>query len=259
MTNHEYHLDSAISKSDLDLIHKNPAYFQYCKQNPRIQTVSMLLGSVVHKLVLEHEDFDNEFAVMPKIDKRTKAGKIEYEAFLEANTDKDIVDSETYETACKIAESVRNHPIASKLLTNGKAEQSFFWKRDEIRCKCRLDWLRNDGIVVDLKTTSDASPEGFTKSASNFRYYVQAAWYLEGLKRNGINAENFIFIAVETVAPYQVCVYAADDTFLKLGETESTEDFEKYKKCVETQNFEGYETKIHSLSLPAWKMKGAEV
>ena len=35
-----------------------------------------------------------------------------------------------------------------------------------------------DGLmVIDVKTTSDASPEGFGKSSWNLGYHVQAAFY----------------------------------------------------------------------------------
>ena len=63
MTNTEYHAHKAVSKSDLDLIHRSPLHYRSAKEMPREQTETLLLGSVVHKLVLEPEDFDNEYAV----------------------------------------------------------------------------------------------------------------------------------------------------------------------------------------------------
>lgn len=75
MTNAEYHADPAISKSDLDLINRSPSYYKYVKGNPRVQTAAMLLGSAVHKLVLEPEDFGEEYAVAPLADRRTKPAK----------------------------------------------------------------------------------------------------------------------------------------------------------------------------------------
>lgn len=253
MTNAEYHASGAVSKSILDMVHKSPAYYRYRMDNQREQTDSMLLGSVVHKLVLEPYDFAAEFAVCPECDRRTKEGKEAYKSFLDAvGEGVTAVPAATYQTAKAMAEAVKAHPIAAKLLSSGKPEESFFWEQDNIKCSCRPDWLRDDGIVVDLKTTKNASPDAFQKDAYNFRYYVQAWWYLHGLKQCGINAENFIFIAVENVAPYTVCVYAADDLYYKLGEIEATEDFQTYKECMESGIWYGYEKQpeIHSLSLP---------
>ena len=48
----------------------------------------------------------------------------------------------------------------------GLTELSFFSEDlGGIRAKCRPDWISNDkNIVIDLKTTQDASPKGFQKS-----------------------------------------------------------------------------------------------
>jgi exodeoxyribonuclease VIII len=262
MTNAEYHASGAVSKSVLDMIHKSPAYYQYCRENPRQQTDSMLLGSVVHKLVLETETFASEFVIEPYCDKRTKAGKELYKQFLDSLGDgMTAVPPDVYDTAKAMAEAVKAHPVAAKLLTDGKPEESYFWEQDGIKCSCRPDWLRSDGIVVDLKTTKDASPDGFQKSAYNFRYYVQAWWYIHGLKLLGIDATEFIFIAVESAAPYTVCVYAADDLYYKLGEIEAAEDFQTYKECMKSGNWYGYEKEpeIHSLSVPEWVARRIEL
>lgn len=258
MTNAEYHASGAVSKSILDMIHKSPAYYKHCMENPREQTEAMLLGSVVHKLVLEPAEFTGEYAIAPECDRRTKDGKAAYNAFIEAlGAGLTAVPAATYETAKAMAEAVRAHPIASMLLQDGNAEQSFFWERDGIKCSCRPDWLRDDGLVVDLKTTKNSSSDEFKRSAYNFRYYVQAWWYLDGLLRCGITAEKFIFIAVESAPPYHVCVYAADDMFVKLGKIEAMEDFETYRRCTESGEWYGYEKHpaVHDLSLPEYVAK----
>ena len=254
MTNTEYHAHKAVSKSDLDLIHRSPLHYRSAKEMPREQTETLLLGSVVHKLVLEPKDFDNEYAVAPTCDRRTKEGKAVWNNFTAAAKDKTVVSDVIYQKAKNIADSVINHPVAKKLLVNGTAEQSFFWTEDGVECKCRPDYLRNDGIIIDLKTTQDASPESFTKSAYNYRYHVQSWWYMHGLQENGISANNFIFIAVEKEAPYAVCVYAADNLMLELGEKEARADLEVYRNCLMSDVWYGYEKnpQIHSLSLPDW-------
>lgn len=260
MTNAEYHAAEGLSKSDLDLIHKSPAYYRYIKENKREQTASMLLGSVFHKLVLEPETFAAEYAVCPAADRRTRAGKELYRSFVDSlHESVEVITDDVYQTAYAMAEALKNHPIASKLLTNGKAERSFFTEFCGVKIKCRPDWLRNDGIVVDLKSTQNASPDKFPKSAYDFRYHVQAWWYLNALRTVGIEATDFMFIAVENIPPYHVCVFAADDIMLALGENDAKADLAVYKKCLESGNWHGYEEKIHSLSPPAWALKRGEL
>lgn len=255
MTNTEYHAAHGISKSDLDLLHRSPAHYKYAKENPREQTISMLLGSVTHKLLLEPEDFAKEYAVMPECDRRTKEGKAVWKAFTdEVGKDTEIITQEIAGKAAAMVQSVRSHEIASRLLRGGKAEQSFFWEDGGTRCKCRPDYLRDDGLVIDFKTTQNASPEDFPRTAYNLRYHVQAWWYLHGLRTLGIPAREFVFIAVENTPPYAVCVFVADDAVLKLGEQEARQDLETYRWCASHNNWYGYERtpETHSLMLPEW-------
>lgn len=259
MTNTEYHANSAISKSDLDLINRSPAYYRYVKKNPKEQTLAMLLGSVFHKLVLEPETFTAEYAVCPAVDRRTKAGKEVYQAFVNSlNDGVEVITDDAYKTAHSMAAAVKSHPIANKLLQGGQAESSWFWEENGVKCKCRPDYLRADiKCVIDLKTTQNASPESFMKAAYDYRYHVQAAWYLRGLRACGINAENFIFIAVEKDSPYTVCVYAADELMIELGNSEADKNLNTLCECMKSGNWYGYEETpiIHSLSLPDWVSK----
>ena len=230
MTNSEYHANKAVSKSDLDLINRSPLHYINAAQNPKEQTESMLFGSVVHKLVLEPETFAAEYIAAPKCDRRTKEGKARWQEFIDNITTETVISEEMLTEATAVAEAIRKNPVADKLLKGGKSEESYFWTDSVtgIECKCRPDYLRPDGIVVDLKTTENASPEKFVKSAYDYRYYVQAWWYLHGLKQCGIDAHDFIFIAVEKKPPYAVCVYAADDLMLQLGEREAVENLRTY-------------------------------
>ena len=259
MTNSEYHANKAVSKSDLDLINRSPLHYINAVENPKEQTESMLFGSVVHKLVLEPETFAAEYIAAPKCDRRTKEGKARWQEFIDNITTETVISEEMLTEATAVAEAVRKNPVADKLLKGGKSEESYFWTDSVtgIECKCRPDYLRPDGIVVDLKTTENASPEKFVKSAYDYRYYVQAWWYLHGLKQCGINAHDFIFIAVEKKPPYAVCVYAADDLMLQLGEREAVKNLHTYAECEKSGIWYGYEKEpeIHSLSLPDWVIK----
>lgn len=258
MTNKEYHQAEGISKSDLDLIHKSPLHFITAKAQPEKQTEALLFGSALHKYILEREDYNSEFTTAPICDRRTKEGKTIYAEFLEQSVGKNIVTQEQQDKIIGMNEAVFKHPLASKLLTDGLAEQSYFWENKDsgILCKCRPDYIKGN-YCIDLKTTQSAKPDDFMKSAYNYRYYVQAYWYLKGLKAVGLEVENFIFVAVEKEPPYAICVYVASEEFLKLGEIEAEADLAVYKKCLETGNWHGYDEtpEVHSLELPNWARK----
>jgi exodeoxyribonuclease VIII len=114
--------------------------------------------------------------------------------------------------------------------------------------------LTKDGsIVVDLKTTEDASPAGFRKSIGQWRYGVQAAWYLHSLEQaTGIRPSQFIFIAVEKKAPYAVACYAADEEMIQLGMETAMRDLQRIAECRTAERWPGYSDQIEMISLPAW-------
>lgn len=98
------------------------------------------------------------------------------------------------------------HPKAAALLTCGALPPKFsiFWQDADtgIDCRCRPDYIHSSGIIVDLKSTLDASPAAFAKSCANSRYHVQDAFYSEGFyQAAGEWPRGFVFIAVEKPRP----------------------------------------------------------
>jgi hypothetical protein len=155
-----------------------------------------------------------------------------------------------------MASSVRQHPAAYALLAQGKAEQSFWWDdaTTGLRCKCRPDWYYGT-TVVDLKTTTDASPAGFARSVATFRYHVQASHYLSGLH----GAERFVFIAVEKTAPYAVAVYELDAEAMAAGNELRLRDLRMIADCRATSEWPGYGDDCQTLSLPKWALRNDSV
>lgn len=249
MNNADYHSDPAISASHLHAVAKSPAHYyaRFLDPNrpPSPSSPALLFGSLAHCAVLEPDEIYSRYAVAP--DRRTKEGKEIAKQM--ASDGIEAVSQSDWDMAKAMREAVHAHPIAAKLLEEGAPEQSFWW--DDVatgmRCKCRPDWLRPDGIVVDLKTTQDASPKGFGKSVANFRYHVQAAHYL-----NGLEAERFLFIAVEKTYPFSVAVYELDEDALQEGRHLAFRDLRRIATCRKLNEWPGYSQEVTTLSLPMW-------
>lgn len=246
-----YHAHPAVSKSVLDKIARSPlharAYLDGMRDEP---TASMNFGTALHCAVLEPNRFANEYAVWEG-DRRTKEGKAAYET-LQA-TGATLISRDDHDAISAMAMSIQQHPVAAAMLTNGQPEASVFWKHNGIECKCRPDWLRRDGIVVDLKTTEDASPAAFARSVAAYRYHVQAAHYLAGTQ-----AESFVFIAIEKKAPYAVAVYELDADSIQIGQRLRERDLDQYASCLELNQWPGYPAQIQKLALPKWATNGSE-
>jgi hypothetical protein len=255
MSDVEYHSRHEISKSGLDRIHKSPAHFQAWLKNPPEQTPAMAFGSAAHQAILEPAFFKENYVVQPQIDRRTKAGKEEFEAFLINNHGKRIVCKDDYETIAAMIDSVYSHKSASKLLTHGTAELSFFWQDQTsgVQCRCRPDFLKADGVIVDVKTTDDASPKGFARSIAKFRYHVQAAFYLDGISASKTQkADTFVLIAIEKTYPFAVATYQITDFDMALGRDSYRKNLHTFAECLKTNTWPAYSSEIEPIALPAW-------
>lgn len=180
-----------------------------------------------------------------------------WEEWQQNNPGRIILSPEQWDQLHAMANAVHSHPAAGALLTGcpGEAEKSVYWNdaTTGVLCRCRPDWWRDDNVIVDLKTTEDASPEGFAKSMANYRYDVQAAYYLDGIqKATRKRPKAFVFIAVEKKPPYGVGVYVLDSDSLELGRAQYQHDLRIYAECVRTGEWPGYGDKIQTISLPAW-------
>lgn len=257
-SNAEYHGAPGISKSGLDLINRCPAWYKHCKETPREETAAFTFGSATHAAILEPQVYATDFAVAPECDRRTNAGKALWAGFFADNAGKTIITRQQADDIEGMQASVGAHPAASKLLSAiGLVESSVFWNDEAtgMLCKCRPDFWRNDGIVVDVKTTEDASPEAFMRSCYNYRYHVQAAFYMDGIEAaTGERPKAFIFLAIEKKAPYLVGCYMADTDMIRLGEIDYRRDIEKYTECMCTGKWGGYGDTIQTIGLPAWAL-----
>jgi exodeoxyribonuclease VIII len=255
LTNAEYHASPAISKSGLDLIHRAPALYRWRQANPAEQTPAMRLGTLTHAIVLEPDLFERETAVRPEgIDRRTSVGKADLAAFELEAEGREIISSEKGAKLAAIRDAVRSHPAAAKALADSPViEQSIFWDVDGIACRCRPDAVTARGVIVDLKTTRDASPDGFAKSVAQYRYHVQAAFYFDGYKAAfGEAPRGFVFIAVEAEPPYLVAVYVASEAMTNRGRHDYRADLETFRRCQDTDTWPGYSDAPLTIDLPKW-------
>lgn len=260
--NAEYHRHTAVSKSHLDLVARSPLHYwaRYVDPN-RVEpepTPAMLMGTAVHTHVLELDAWDSRYVSAPEaIDRRTKAGKEAWAAFEAEAAGRTVISRADADLVMAIGRAVHGHPAAAALLSwDGQAETTHMWTdaTTGLECKCRPDWLTSDGsLIVDLKTTEDASPAGFRKSIASWRYHVQAAWYLHGLEQaSGKRPDQFIFICVEKKPPHAVAVYAADAEMVAAGYDTAMRDLQVLADCKAAGSWPGYSEQIELISLPPW-------
>jgi exodeoxyribonuclease VIII len=260
----EYHEYSGASASRLKDMMDSPAHMRYKMLNPKPPTKDMITGTAVHSRILEPDKFFKEFVKSPNFDRRTNAGKAAADDFALNNLGKTIILPDQFEICQRSYDSVMSHPDVRKLLeADGECETSLFWKFREINCKARIDkrvLVGDQKMILDVKTTSDASPEGFPREITNWRYDLQAAFYQAG--ENIVNGDppslGFLFLAIEKEPPYAFGLYLLDEASLDVGQKKFLRMLDLWEKCDKDDVWPHY-TDLRSpalklISLPSYAM-----
>ncbi len=245
MSQKAYREAEGISRSELFTISKTPLHFKYEQDNPKEDTKSLSFGRAAHKYILEKDDFFNDFAIEPVVDKRTKAGKEEFYAFEQSLGEKESISMEDYQKILQMYDAIQSNPVAVALLT-GEHEKDFFWVDDLTgeKCKCRPDCLtqfEGKKYIVDYKTTDSCEDGHFERSCRKYGYKFQAGMYTEGVFQNTFEQYGFVFVAQEKAAPYAVRVYFCTPEFVAQGYDQFRQLIGIYHQCKTTGNWYGYE------------------
>lgn len=256
----DYHAVEALSSTGAGKLRQSCAHYKLFRESTKAPSDAQQLGTAIHAGVLEPDTFDAMVKVLPDVDKRTKAGREQVADFMLAMADAPdavALSPADYSRALRSIEAVRAHPAARRLLDGAQVEQSLFWVDGQygVPCKARID-IRSRGGMVDLKSTSDASPEGFARSVAAYQYHAQMAHYASGCEHVLGGSPDFVaFIAVETDPPHCVGVYALPGNAIAAGGALTALALERYKLMLDTGTAPGYPDTIETLRLPKWALR----
>jgi hypothetical protein len=251
--------------SDLSGFARTPLHARYRAINPKDDTASTIIGTALHTAILEPSKFLSDYAVAPKLDKRTREGKAAWAEFETTHAGGRIaLRHDEMEGVCCMASAVMTHPFVERLFSLPSLREAVVvWEEPvngtSIPCKARIDMIVNakEPLVVDFKSCRDASADAFSKAIQNFSYHSKAASYLRGLqwaapKEGG---RKFLWVAVENSAPYGVAVYEASEGLLAQGEEEYRSWVRQFEQCKRTESWPGYPTAVMPIDLPKWAQR----
>lgn len=262
----DYHSDySAVSHSMLEVYRESPVtyaalYVTRTMQQPP-PTPAMCLGTALHALLLEPDQYDNIVAVAPDIDRRTKLGKETWSAFLETITNlHTVITGEQNDIVTQMAKSVLAHPEAKKLFERAECrEQPFRWTNEQtgVRCKCKPDLLWTAGrIIGDIKTTSNPNPGAWSRQAASFGYDRQGAWYSLGLETCFQSGDfKFLHICVGSQEPWECACYFIENEFMEHARFQNQQTLNSLAIAQRTNTWVSEQnTKFKTLALPRWTL-----
>lgn len=252
ISNAEYHRDPRLGSTSLKtLATKTPAHYQHDLKNPKTSD-AFTLGTAAHSLILEGDT--SAFVIVDAANWLTKDAKTAKADALASG--KVPLLTKEYQQIQDMCDSVMSHEGARPLFFGHKAEQSVFWDEDGLPLKCRPDAWKT-GLLIDLKTTINADPNEFGKTAHNFGYHQSAAHYIDGVKAVTGEELPFKFVLVEKTAPYLVSVVELDWEAIDIGRQLNDRAKRIYRECVESGNWPGYPT-AEPIPLPNYAVYQAE-
>ena len=232
-----------VRRSALWEIRKSPAHYKYAVEHPEEPTAALLFGIAAHKYILEPDTFWQEYALAPDVDRRTKAGKEAWAAYLAELGDKTSLSYRDYITLEDMSNAIKANPTAFDLL-QGAHEVPITWVDPETGelCKCRVDCI-HDHTIVDYKTTTSCAGSDFERACRTYGYKLQAAMYTEGAFQKSLEEYDFAFVAQEKKEPYAVRVYYCDPAWVLEGMDIYRELMDIYHECRVNDCWPGYTDK----------------
>lgn len=263
-----YYEKKAISFSQLKWMLRSEKHFWHnCILNPEYQpnadTDTLRFGRALHAALLEPSTFMSRYPIAPDLPKNTKEGKEAWFNFL-IDGKKDFIKPAELFDCLGMAKSLQNEVIddgagrvlpLSSVFKNGQAEIELYWKDEEtgLELKAKPDWVLGS-LVVDYKSTTDARQRAFTRSVAEYKYYMQAAFYIMGLKAvKDIDVKAFVFIAQEKDAPYVAAPHILCPESLDFGMRSVRECLRKAAKGLETGKWAGYTTECFQIQIPDYE------
>ena len=257
----------------------------------KAMTEALLLGTLVHSLILEpdtfyenyrqelnKDDYSNLLNTVPDLNAYCEqhglatGGKkaeliervlahdntIPIWSLINAQNERDprlVIKKDIWDKCHYMRDSVFNHPQISTLFAEGRPEVSVWGQHGETKLltKCRCDWLRNDGIVIDLKTSVSSSPDKFSLECAKYNYALQQTHYMDTLLTSGYPQSEFLFVVIEKEPPFLCQCYVLDKHSVNMAEQTYHKTLFHICRCQNDDEWPPY-TDDTALSLPIWKI-----
>lgn len=177
MPDPDYFAYPALDQSRLKTFLRNPADWgwEWLGGSASEPTDAMKFGTAFHAYLLETDPVvclpEGETFASKKNkewrDEQLAAGNI-------------IVSYKDMQTLKRMKHNLETVDGQMDIIRNGLRENAIFWKdkKTGLPLKAKLDLIPRDvDYLVDIKTATDASPDGFRKSAFDHGYWIQAEFY----------------------------------------------------------------------------------
>lgn len=252
----------AVTSRTLAQVMRSPAHAR-AYQVPSVDTerepsLPLIIGEAMHCALIEPDAFTHRYVKGPPGNWSNKGPKDAKAALQAQYPDAVVLKPNKYDAVQAAVRTLLAHPTVAEIIadTVGR-EMSVVWDDTEtgVCCKARPDILLPGwGAIADLKTTIDASPQGFARSVANFAYDLKAAFYLEFNK----SYEHFVIIAAETFEPFACSVYHMEPATIEAARECNRRLLRIWAECAANDDWPGYRNDIMYIGVPDWRLSQLE-
>lgn len=267
-----------MSASRLHLLDRSPLQYLHSLDAPPTVTPALERGSALHMAILEPEEFDGHYVVLGQCAGRKRDGdRCKYQGSVYRDGESycgthdpakgepiqpgiTIIGAEDRAKVVGMRDAVLAHRRASSLFLGGgefEATIVFDDPATGVRVKIRPDRLVDRaGMLVELKSTRDATHHRFSSDAERRGYFRKVALYRRGLRAIEWPYRMAAVLAIESDAPHDLIPYLLDESDLDGADAEITRLLRLYQDCEREGAWPGYADEFQTLSRPRWASGG---
>ena len=230
---------------------------------PRELSSSIIKGLAIEQLALLGDLDSEQMVLSPHADFRSKEAR-DWRDFHQA-AGRVIVTQEILKDASCAAEAVHQHPVAGPLIKECRVQVMAsdvyaFENGTKVTRKCLIDGVGTaSNVLVDLKSTTDASPNAWRRRAAQLFYHVQSTYYTDiwssASRSESDEVPTFVFVCVESEPPYGVGCYVLDSEARATGQALWQSWLQRWHECMTTGKWPGYTDEAPGyISLPKYAL-----
>jgi exodeoxyribonuclease VIII len=218
------------------LLESGPEGLAHYFENGSEDNAAFAFGRALHCLILEPEEFTNRYYIFDdreickQIGGARPTSTNKYKEWKEQlsmdNLGKEMISLYDMNTMEAMEAKLYSIPQVKSLLEDTAREIIYRNELLGVPVKCKIDAIKPNRAIIDLKTTSDApTPYNMAKRIRNFGYDRQMAFYADIA-----DVESAFIIAVQKTAPYTVGVYEISRETLAEGKEKYEFALNMYKE-----------------------------
>lgn len=235
MTKKDYRESKAVNWSTLKHLLDSPHAYVHACDTPLQPTPAMAYGTAVHTQLLEPARYSLDVSVAPP-ECLTPSGALSTakpaREWMQTLPEGQCVITPEQDAA--IITTLSRLPTAWQHIARQVPyrEEPMWWQEPDFNANCKgMPDAHGPGYLLDVKTWAPRgrfNPAAFMREAVQRRYLGQLGFYARGLEKLNNRCTRWMFLVVQSVAPYESFLMELEPDAIEYGQREAAEALASY-------------------------------